>query len=317
MKTLSFANGDTIPMLGLGTWKSEPGEVYEAVLEAIKVGYRHIDCAPIYGNEPEVGQAISEAIEQGIVEREELWITSKLWCNAHKKHQVLPALKQTLSDLGLDYLDLYLVHWPVVLKDEVDFPEKGEDMVSLEKVPVQETWKGMQGCVKEGLASHIGVSNFSAKKIGEIYEYASLKPEMNQVEMHPFLQQQDLVDFCTKQGTYITAYSPLGSMDRPPMLKQENEPILLEHPVITGIADKHDATPAQVLIKWAIQRGTVVIPKSVNPGRIKENFESLQLQLKDDDMAAIKELDRHFRYLDGSIWTSEGSPYTTSDLWDE
>ncbi|MCG8322354.1 MAG: aldo/keto reductase [Cytophagales bacterium] len=317
MKFLEFENGDQMPMLGLGTWKSAPGDVYNAVREAIRIGYRHFDCAAIYRNEVEVGQALDDAFRAGDVKREELWITSKLWNNAHGQENVEAALQQTLSDLRLSYLDLYLVHWPVALKAGILFPEKGEDFVSLEERPIPETWKGMEALCKAGLARHIGVSNFSVKKLSELLKACDIRPEMNQVEMHPFLQQPELVSYCHENNIFLTAYSPLGSKDRPDFLKSEDETSLLDNEIIKNIADAKGCSPAQVLIQWALARGTAVIPKSVNPERLKQNFEASNVQLNTEDMEKISKLDKHARYVRGVFWTMPGSPYTVADLWDE
>lgn len=317
MKKLTFNNGDVMPALGLGTWKSNPGEVYDAVLEAIKVGYRHIDCAMIYGNEKEIGNALSAYFSSGMVKREDLWITSKLWCNSHGKENVIPALKSTLSDLQLDYLDLYLVHWPVALQPDIIFPEKGEDMVSLSKLPITDTWKGMEAALAEGLTRHIGVCNFSIKKLEALSAVANQKPEMNQIELHPFLQQNTMLKYCKKEGIHLTAYSPLGSPDRIAQMKADNEPSLLNNQVISAIAGKHGCSTAQILIAWALERGTSVIPKSVNPGRIKQNFEAAAIALNTEDMTQIATLDKHFRYVNGGFWALPGSTYTVANLWDE
>lgn len=315
MQTLSFDNDDEMPILGLGTWKSEPNEVYEAVKTALDLGYRHVDCAPIYGNEPEVGQALTESFEAGIADREDVWVTSKLWNDAHRPEDVRPALKQTLSDLHLDTLDLYLMHWPVALTPGTGMPESGADFVPLDEVPLSATWEAMEALVDDGLVRHIGVSNFSVPKLRSLLSEARIAPEMNQIELHPYLQQPEMLDFAGEHGMHITAYSPLGSKDRPEGMKDEDEPILLEDPTITEIAERHDATPAQVLIRWAIERGTAVIPKSVTPTHIEENLAAANLSLTDEDMEAIAELDRERRYLAGDIWTMADSPYTQEALW--
>lgn len=315
MQTLTFANNDKMPILGLGTWKAEPGEVGKAVQEAIRIGYRHIDCAAIYGNEAEIGQALEEVLQSGLVTRDELWITSKLWNNAHATEEVSRALMKTLADLRLNYLDLYLIHWPVATKPDVIFPRKGEDFLSLEERPLSETWVGMEDCIQRGLAKHIGVSNFSRSKIEEINSKAVIKPEMNQIELHPYLQQEDMLNYCRVNNIFLTAYSPLGSGDRPAVMKAANEPSLLKNPVVTDIAEQHGCSPAQILIRWAIERGTAVIPKSTNPARLTENFEAASMKLNVQDMAALSKLEAGFRYVNGAFWTIQGSPYSLTELW--
>ncbi len=317
MKMLQFANGDKMPFLGLGTWKAEPGDVYKAVKEALRLGYRHIDCAPIYGNETEIGQAVSEALQEGVVSRDKLWITSKLWNDAHAPEDVQPALEKTLADLQLDYLDLFLIHWPVVHRKNVVFPGSPSEFIALDELPVAETWLAMEALVSAGLSKHIGVSNFSISKLKSLLEVTNLQPEMNQIELHPYLQQRDMLAFCSSHDIHLTAYSPLGSSDRPSQFKAPDEPVLLEDPKITAIAERHSATPAQVLISWAIHRQTVVIPKSSNPARLKENLKAAELTLNEDEMKEIANLEKHYRYVSGKFWEMPGGPYTLANLWDE
>lgn len=317
MKTYELANEDKMPALGLGTWKSKPGEVYAAVRHSIKTGYRHIDCAAAYGNEAEIGKAFTDAFREGDVTRDELWVTSKLWNNAHLKEDVRPALEQTLKDLSLGYLDLYLMHWPIALKPGVGFPASGDDFLSPDEIPVSVTWAAMEECVDAGLTKHIGVSNFSIKKLKALNANSRIKVQVNQVELHPFLQQNSMLEFCQKEKIVLTAYSPLGSSDRPAVFKAQDEPSLLENETIMEIAAANNCSAAQVLISWAIQRGTSVIPKSVNPNRIEQNFQATSITLNDADMQIIAGLDRHSRYVVGEFWAMPGSGYSVETLWDE
>jgi alcohol dehydrogenase (NADP+) len=317
MRNVSFARGDRMPLLGLGTWKSDPGLVGNAVREAIRLGYRHIDCASIYGNEREIGAAISEAISSGEVTREELWITSKLWCNSHGRENVEPALRRTLEDLQLDWLDLYLIHWPVAIRPGVGFPSSAEDLLPPDPTRLRETWEGMEAAQETGLTRHIGVSNFSIRKLEDLLQHSRIKPELNQVELHPLLQQPALLKFCTAAGIHLTAYSPLGSGDRPARLKAADEPVLLEHPVIAAIATEHQCSTAQVLLAWHLQRGIATIPKSVSPERLRENLAAAAIELSPADLDRIAALDQGLRLVDGSFWLMENSPWTLQSIWDE
>jgi len=317
MKFFTFTNGDKIPLMGLGTWKSAPGEVYGAVREAIKVGYKHIDCAFIYENEAEIGLAIKDAISDGEVKRDELWITSKLWNNSHGKDNVIPALKKTLADLQLDYLDLYLIHWPVPLKEDKTFAMSPTHFYSLEERPISDTWKGMEDTVEQGLARHIGVSNFSVKKLKDLITNSNIKPEVNQIELHPYLQQNDMLEFCNKENILLTAYSPLGSKDRAATMKAKDEPNLLGSSTLSEIANNLNISSAQVILAWALKRGTAVIPKSVNSERIKQNLAAADIELGAKNMDRIDLLDKHYRFINGKFWAVPGSGYTVENLWDE
>ena len=305
-----------MPALGLGTWKSAPDEVGRAVLEAVRAGYRHIDCAWIYGNEAEIGSALKQLFSEGTVTREELWITSKLWNDCHAPEHVEPALRESLRNLGLDALDLYLIHWPVALQKGVLVPKLAAEMLSLEQAPLAETWRAMEGLVEKGLCRSIGVSNFNVPKLEALLAAARVPPAMNQVELHPYLQQNELVAFCQRAGIQLTAYSSLGSADRPAGLKSADEPVLLRDETVARVAARHGVTPAQVLIAWPLTRGIAVLPKSVNPERIRENIEAASLKLCEEDLRELATLDRGQRYVSGSFWVLEGGPYTLKSLWE-
>ncbi|MCP9769452.1 aldo/keto reductase [Lacihabitans sp. LS3-19] len=317
MKFLRYTNGDQMPILGLGTWKSAPGEVYEAVRTAIKIGYRHFDCAHLYGNEPEIGDALADAMKDGEVKREDLWITSKLWNNRHRLEQVEPAIKLTLKNLRLDYLDLYLIHWPIALKDDVNFPTNADEMVSLSQTPLSETWQGMINVKAQGLTKHIGTSNFSIKKIKDITAKTGEKPEMNQVEMHPFLQQNTLKEFCDVEGIFMTGYSPLGSADRPANRIVEGEPKLFENEILKTLAERKKCSTAQIMLAWAVNRGTSVIPKSVRAERLKENLEAADIELSVTERSLLASVNLDYRYIKGDFWCLPGTDYTIENLWDE
>jgi len=305
-----------MPALGLGTWKSEPDEVYGAVRAAIELGYRHIDCAAIYQNEQDVGRALTDAFRAGDVRREDIWITSKLWNDSHAPEQVRPALETSLRKLGLDYLDLYLIHWPVALRHGIALPSGPEDFIPLSEIPLATTWESMLETSEAGLAKSVGVSNFSQAMIEVVSQATGQMPAVNQIELHPYLQQEALVSTCKRLGVVVTAYSPLGSPDSAAMMGRNDQVPLITNPTIVHIAEAHGATPGQVLIAWALARGMSVIPKSVNPGRIAENWAARELELTPADMTVIASLDRHQRMVDGSFWFL-GETYSPETLWDE
>ncbi|KAL0270909.1 UNVERIFIED_CONTAM: hypothetical protein PYX00_008179 [Menopon gallinae] len=272
-------NGLEIPVLGLGTWKSKPGEVTKAVEDAIDVGYRHIDCAHVYQNEQEVGIGLKNKIKSGAVKREDLWITSKLWNTFHLPHLVEPALKVTLENLGLEYLDLYLIHWPQ--------DENGKTLYS--SADFTETWKAMEACVQKGLTRSIGLSNFNSQQLQRVLDTCTIKPVTNQIECHPYLNQRKMSEFCKKYDILITAYSPLGSPDRP--WAKPGDVQLLDDLKLKEIAGRYGKTTAQILLRYQIQRGHIVIPKSVTKSRIEENFNVFDFELKDEDINFINTLD--------------------------
>ncbi|CRK42195.1 hypothetical protein BN1723_018976, partial [Verticillium longisporum] len=265
-RSFKLNSGHSIPAVGLGTWQSGPNEVARAVEHALRHGYRHIDAAAVYDNEEEVGAGIKASG----VPREEIFLTSKLWNTHHKAEDVEEALDQSLADLGTDYVDLYLIHWPVSFSKPAEkkqrFPLAADGGVDVIDVPASETWKAMEALVKKGKIRSIGVSNFSRARIEDLLKNAEIKPAVNQIEAHPYLQQPELLEWSKQQDILITAYSPSGN-------NIYNLPKALDDPEVAAIAKEVGRQPAQVLIQWAVQRGTVVLPKSVTPSRIEENFQ--------------------------------------------
>ena len=320
MQSFALNSGHSIPALGFGTWKVPADQVGGLVQQALAAGYRHVDCAAAYANEPQVGQALVDCFREGTVKRQDVFVTSKLWNSKHAPQDVRPALLQTLSDLQVDYLDLYLIHWPVALKDGHGFPVTLEDLISLDDCPIAETWAELEQAVDDGLVKSIGVSNFSPYKLHKLLQTCRIPPAVNQVECHPYLQLADLHRYCQAQNIHVTGYSPLGSPDRPDVVSKEaNEPLLLQDETIAAIATKHGVSPAQVLLHWGVVCGPhSVLCKSSSPSRLEQNVASLSaLVLNDDDKAQLKALDRHRRYITGAFWIVENGPYTMENLWDE
>lgn len=303
---VTLNNGVVMPTLGLGTWKSKPGEMKTAVLNAIDIGYRHLDCAWIYRNQNEVGEAIAESIAAGKITRSDLFITTKLWNNFHADGDVEAHCRDSLTQLGLDYVDLYLIHWPAT-------GVTGETLTP----SIRETWLAMERLVSLGLTRTIGVSNFTAKKLRAMQEYATIFPAVNQVELHPRWRQDGLLAACAELGVHLTAYSPLGSPDSADMAKH-NGASVMENPVVVSIAEAVGRSPAQVCIKWALQRGTSVIPKSTNPARQASNLDVEGWDLTPEQFAAVNSLDSQERMIAGLFVLSPEGPYRTqAEFWDE
>jgi len=283
-------------MLGLGTWKANGGECYTAIKEAIKVGYRYIDTAHYYQNEKEVGLAIKDAMKKFNVKRSELFVVTKLANTCNQPQLVVPSLKESLDRLGLDYVDLYLIHSPVSpkpLEERVGLDTEVDangNQVFLD-LPVETVWKAMEMCVEQGLATSIGVSNFNSRQIQAVLDTCTIKPVTNQVESHQYLQQNKLRKFCSEHDIVITAYRPFGGAN-----PKSNDPSILDNPVIMEIAKSHGKTVAQVLLRWHIEKGQIVLFKSGTKERIISNAEIFDFKLTDGDMAAMQKLEIGHRY---------------------
>jgi len=286
-----------IPLVGLGTWQSdaEGVPVQKVVEQAIDLGYRHIDCAAIYGNEKEVGDAIAKKIADGTVKREDLYVVSKLWNTKHEPKAVIPAMQQTLKDLRLSYVDLYLIHWPVALADGPSkFPTDEKGRVVYGYTPLEETWTAMEELVRKGWTKAIGLSNCNSKQVEKIIKKGTIRPACLQVECHPYLTQDKLIQYCKQRDIQVVAYSPLGAPMRP--WGKKHEPTLLADPKIAAMAQKYKKSPAQIVLRYQVQRGVAVIPKTVNPGRLAENLQVTNFTLSDMDMNTIQSFNRNFRF---------------------
>lgn len=300
--SITLHNGQPMPILGLGTWRSLTGTGKQAVKFALsQANYKHIDCASIYQNEVELGEALSEILAEGRIKRDEIFVTSKLWCTDHHPQYVEQACRQTLSDLKLDYLDLYLMHWGIAFEHGGALEPIGADgVVKLAPVSIQETWQAMEKLVEQGLVKAIGVANFTTTMLIDLLSYAKIKPAVNQIEIHPYNSQVGLVAFCQRAGIAVTAYSPLGSagdLSSKPLTDQ----------AVLEIAQAHGKTPAQTLIRWLLQRGIIAIPKSVQEQRIIENSQVFDFTLSEAEMLRINGLNKNHRFINPIEWW--GVPY--------
>ena len=308
-----------MPAIGLGTFGSDrfSGEqVAEAVRGAISAGYRHIDCASVYGNEKLIGKVLSEIIKSGKIEREELWITSKVWNDMHDK--VVEACKKSLSNLQLDYLDLYLVHWPFP-----NYHPPGCDVTSRSPGAkpyihknYMRTWQQMEKLIKTGLVRHIGSSNMTIPKLTLLLRDADIKPACSEMELHPHFQQPQLFQFCLNNNIQPIGFCPVGSPTRPDRDKTESDTVDIEDPVVVRTAQRLNVHPAVVCVKWAVQRGQIPIPFSVHRNEYLGNLKStVQDPLTDKEMEELSKIDKNCRLIKGQVflWKENQS---WEDLWD-
>ncbi|RYG34352.1 aldo/keto reductase [bacterium] len=314
--TRKLLSGAEIPILGLGTFGSDkysPDEVASAVVKAAKVGYRHFDCAAVYGNERQVGAALKAT---GLP-REELWVTGKLWNDRHADPEA--ACQDSLRDLGLDYFDLYLIHWPfpnyhapgvgVYSRDPHAKPYIHEDYMR--------TWRGLERLFARGLVRHLGTSNMTIPKLELLLRDAEVRPVANEIELHPHFQQPALFDFVVAKGILPIGYSPLGSPSRPARDRTPEDTSDLDDPAILAIAERRGITPAQVCIQWAVTRGVVPIPFSVKRSQFEASLEAAEGEpLTSEEMAAIAKIDRNSRLIKGQVFLWEGAEDWRA-LWDE
>ncbi|XP_040201573.1 aldo-keto reductase family 1 member C1-like [Rana temporaria] len=300
-------DGHKMPVIGFGTAAAEQEtkeQAGEATKVAIDVGYRHIDCAFIYGNEVQVGQAINAKIADGTVKREDIFYTGKLWSSNHVPERVRPALEKSLKDLGLDYMDLFIIHNPVELKPGDDPFSKDENgKLIFHNTDIRDTWKALEACKDAKLVRSIGVSNFNSKQLELILNMPGLKykPVCNQVECHIFLNQSKLLEFCKSKDIVLVGYSVLGS-SRPKDWVDQNSPKVLEDPVLIDVAKKVGRSAAQVAMCYLLQRGIVVLAKSFTPERIKQNFQLCDFQLSAEDIQRLDGVNKNMRYFNIEIW---------------
>jgi len=328
LEPLRFSNGDILPPVGFGFWKVPKNICASMVVEAVKAGYRHFDCACDYGNEKEVGEGIRQAIALGLVARKDLWITSKLWNTYHAKEHVIPALRRSLADLGLEYLDLYLVHFPIALKYvpfDVRYPpewvynptatDPKEKGMQFARVTHAETWSAMEFAVDAGLTRHIGVSNFNTALLTDLLNGARRAPEVLQVEIHPYNTQDKLLKFCRQNNVLVTCFSPLASASYTELNMSKASDSVLDQPVVKALAEKYQRSAAQIVLRWGVQRGTAVIPKTSQVSRLAPNLALFDFALSPEDSAQIDALNTNRRFNDPGVFC-EGGMGTFCPIYD-
>lgn len=310
--SLKLNTGDNLPALGLGCWKIAPEMAADTVVQAIRAGYRHFDCACDYGNEAEIGAGIAKAIGQGLCRREDLFLTNKLWNTYHSKSHVRQALDHSLHVMNLEYFDLYLIHFPISLRfvpfhmryppGWVFDPESEHARMEPLHVSIAETWGAMEELATSGRVKNIGVCNFPVALLRDLRNYAKIRPAVLQVEMHPYLAQEKLLRFAHENHIAVTAFSPLGAQSYFSLNMAQQSESVLEQPIVREVAQRHGKSPAQVALRWAIQRGTAVIPKTTRPERLEENLAIFDFELAPEEMHAIGSLDKHRRFNDPGVF---------------
>jgi alcohol dehydrogenase (NADP+) len=312
--------GAEIPAIGLGTFGSDrftADEIAEAVLGAATIGYRHFDCAAVYGNEKEIGVSFQKVMSNGI-QREDLWITSKLWNDKHAEEDVIPACQQTLRDLQLEYLDLYLIHWPFPNHHApgVDVDSRDPHAIPYIHENYMKTWRQMEKLVEMGLVRNIGTSNMTIPKLKLLLRDARVKPAANEMELHPHFQQPEFFKFCIDNQIAPIGFAPIGSPTRPDRDKAPEDTVDIEDPVIVKIARRLNVHPAVVCVKWAVQRGQIPIPFSIYPDQYWSNLKTATTEpLTEEEMQEIAGIDKDNRLIKGQVFLWEGAT-DWLDLWD-
>ncbi len=314
MTTIKVANTE-MPSVGLGTWKIGRDETAQAVNDAIAAGYRHIDSAADYGTEVETGNGIRSALSQEHCSRDDLWVTSKLWNSYHRKQHVRAACERSLADLQLDYLDLYLIHFPIATQfvpfeeryppEWIFDPDSAKPSMLVDQVPLAETWAGMEELVTAGLVREIGVCNYSSGLLIDLMAYSRIKPAMLQIESHPFLTQEKLLRLASDFDIAVTAFSPLGALSYVAIDMATNADTVLTTGPVVAAAERVSRTPAQVVLRWGIQRGTAIIPKTTRPERLRENLSLFDFELSSGEMTAISALNQNRRFNDPGVFCEQ------------